>query len=225
MLKITPSPKNSCPYCDSIKLSDNTTIEMGEGSQICHDCGKFFNSEENSNVIAFLVKCHHCNVFCEVEETAGKECCSNCGLDPSEKQYPSSNISHLWKEESPIQKTLDLDVKALKPDKKLGIFVRTFCGPKCEFAENCPQSITNLIRCFREEEGYSGQKDEDMGKNKRKHKSKYHKAPNPFSISSQPSKPSKGVLLCSKNGWLEERMYDKTPHSQQPGTERGGSGT
>lgn len=223
MLRITRSLPDECPDCGSSKLGGKGAIEMGGNSLICHDCGIFMvvpDREEDEEegldflpVVADLVSCRHCGTMGRMEEAGGQEWCASCGLDPNIDSYPSPEIAHLWSNEGGIQRALERDLKPLQEHRRIGLFLRNDCGPHCEYAADCPQSIKNLMECLKESEGKLP--DYDMGKRKKRKKEKQKQAKqsgNPFK-----SEPHRAMLICSKSGWLEERMYDKAAHRKQSG--------
>jgi len=224
MLKVTHSLPDNCPGCGSTKLEEGKSAGMETNSRICHGCGVFMitpdpcTNKENqlteALVNANLVSCPHCKSVGQIEEAGGEEWCSNCSLDPNVKSYPASQISHLWKSGSDFRKCLDRDIKTLQPGRRMGDFAREFCGPHCEYAKVCPQTVKNFVKCFREENEASmnrGIADKKEGK---------EKPANPFGK----GKPRQSVLICAKSGWLEERMYDRLTYNKQFRVTGSGSG-
>jgi len=221
MLRIIHSRPDRCPNCGSSKIGEVVAVEMGEDSLICHDCGIFMvfsdenreDSLENPEVVAEILSCPHCRSSVNIEEAGGEEWCSNCGLDPNTTDYPSSELSYLWKSGSDIQNLMDKDIKITQVNRRVGDFLRSSCGPHCDYAKDCPQSIKNLMKCLDEEKEVSA--DYDMGKGKKKKKLNWRK---PTIGPVKESNPPKSLFLCASAGWFEERMYDKTKNSEPSGT-------
>ena len=187
-----------CPTCQSSEVG--TSPFTSDYFVVCHDCGEIFEADEAgaastaSEVAANLAICPHCETIDEVTVYGDQEICDSCGLDPNRDDYSPEEIAHLWKPRSedndPKGNSLISEVLLRgrgKPGTRLGNFIRGFCGPHCNFAEQCPQTAGNLATCFNEEA--------DMGKRRKK---KNRKA------SSNPPKESKkptSWLYVAKGGW------------------------
>lgn len=222
-------PPDDCPYCGALNLNKTGSISFSDSSLICYACGILVEAtwtieERQTTDLATsinLTLCPHCNNVGTIAEYAGEEWCHACGLDPNVTNYPSAKIAHLWKAESGIRKVLERDISVLAPHKRLGIFIRSICGPKCKYAEVCPQTVKNLTVCGNEDWEASRTEDE-MSKRKRKRKNKKNK-----NISNLFKKEivQPTLLVCAKHGWFEEIMNDKLMYRQQSGDKRGGSRT
>lgn len=189
-----------CPRCGSLNLRGHDAVLQGETNIIfCDDCMSMiivvenYPEEEDPEEIGTgnLFRCPHCETIDEVGSWAGEEWCHSCGLDPNDCDLPSKRIAHLWKEGSQIKGLLQRGRGEAR--LKLGKFLRSKCGPHCEFQEPCPQSQKLLARCYKEyREGPEHLLDVEC---------------------SQPKKvrvgfPTKHVafLACKKNRVLEKRL-------------------
>jgi hypothetical protein len=190
---------------------------------ICHDCGTFIQinrdgvAEIEIEIAASLSICPHCLAVAEIRTSGGEEWCSECGLDPNIEDLQSPDLGLLWKKSSGIRDAMERDVRSLRPDRPMGIFLRSRCGPHCIFEEDCPQATPNLIKCYKEESALG----EDMGKKSRRQRRQERRLQQKHM-----RKTNEGALVkCAGSGWFEKVLYVKSPNPQQAGDTGSGSGT
>ena len=135
------------------------------GHQVCHDCGSMFEEDtvQGVEITASILKCPHCTSIDAVVAYGGEEQCNICGLDPNERDLAIGEIAHLWKkrtidtedDEKLIREIMTIKnsngKERFRPETNLGKFLRTVCGPHCEYSSKCPQTTKNLSNCYREE--------------------------------------------------------------------------
>lgn len=219
IVSVTEKPR-TCKLCTSTNVCASTDWTTSEGSTfICHDCGAYMLLQAKSVVSNNFRKCQHCEAVGEITAEGGEEWCRACGLDPS-KELNSTDISILWKSGSGIRKILSEEKSGVGPDRVMGSFLRTLCGPHCNFAAQCDQTIKNLITCFR---GYKlGESESEMSK-KSRNRRREEKVRS--QMSNYTEKPKQARLQCAKSGWLERHIVDGTYHTKQTGGKESGSGT
>lgn len=221
-----PSAPRQCPECGSEKLGGlSNIVENGGNSVLCHDCGVWMQigTVDKFELTAFLFVCPHCKTTGALEEMRGEEWCSRCGLDPNIEDHPASTLSHLWKKGSAIQRLLQSETSLVAPDRNLGKFLRTYCGPHCPFAEDCPQEAGNLVTCYREEypnKPIGG----DMGRKSRKAR-KLRRLERRLEREAISKAGQKALVQCAGAGWFEKVLYANSPCPEQAGDTEAGSGT
>jgi uncharacterized protein YbaR (Trm112 family) len=221
-----PSAPQQCPECRSEKLGGlSNVVENGGNSMLCHDCGIWIQigQPDPFELTASIFICPHCKTIGSLEEMAGAEWCNGCGLDPSIESYSAPALSHLWKKKSDIQRLMQQDTPMLAPDRQLGKFVRTYCGPHCAFAEDCPQETGNLVRCYKEEYP-SGQIGGDMSKKSKKAR-KQRRKERREEREAVSRAGRKALVQCAGAGWFEKVLYANSPYPEQTGDTGSGSGT
>lgn len=222
----THSAPRQCPDCGSEKIGETLNIiENGENSLLCHDCGIWMQLAEGEqpDLTASLYLCPHCRTVGAFEEMGGEEWCNGCGLDPNVENYSASTLSHLWKKESGIQGLLQRETSLVDPDRNLGKFLRTYCGPHCSFAGSCPQEIGNLITCYREE--YPNKPiGVDMGRKSKKAR-KQRKLERRLEQEAISRASKKALVQCASEGWFEKVLYANSPCPEQARDTETGSGT
>lgn len=205
-----------CKLCSSPKVGANLDFTVGEGGEtfLCHECNTYMVLEIPVHITARVNnrKCQHCETIGEITTEGGEEWCVACGLDPSE-ELESTDISILWKPNSEIRRILNEGKSGLDPEKRMGKFLRTLCGPHCNFANQCDQTVKNLVTCFQEyRRGYEGE--DEMSKKSRKRcreeKARQH-------LSTYKEKPKQARVQCAKSGWFERHIVDGTYHTKQAG--------
>jgi len=213
---------STCKLCNSPKVGASTDFTLNEGNTfICHECGTYMIVQETTptTINASFQECQHCETLGEVRAEGGEEWCGACGLDPSE-DLESSDLSILWKKGSEIRRIMTEERSGLAPDKAAGIFLRRFCGPHCNFATQCNQTIKNLATCIRESK--VGVSNSEMSKKSRKRRKEEREQ---SQLSNYKEKPNQARLQCAKSGWLERYIVDGTDNPQQADGKEPGSGT
>lgn len=213
VLVVHETPK-VCPSCTSTKLAFSTAITNKGQTYICGFCGNHIvvqtDEEEDvgaSVITASFVSCSHCGELGRIQESGGYEWCSNCGLDPGEPQ-DSNDLSHLWKAGSTLRSAMERGTKSLRPGKDKGRFLRLHCGPHCSYAKDCPQSLGNFKRCYKEWKSEGEESGEVVDLSRRRHREKHkkhhqqNKAKNPFV-----HEPHKAKFMCARGGLFEKSVY------------------
>jgi len=221
IVEVSEKP-SKCKLCNSTKVGATTDFSINDGQAfLCHACGAYMLLQERVHISARSAprKCQHCETLGEITTEGGEEWCGACGLDPSE-ELDSSDISILWKPKSEIRGILSEEKPGLAPDKVVGSFLRKFCGPHCSFAEQCDQTVKNLVTCYTEyKRGESGS---DMSKKSRKRRREERER---SQLINYTQKPKQAWLQCAKSGWFERHIVDGTYHTKQAGGKESGSGT
>lgn len=217
-----PEKPSKCKLCNSTKVGASTDFTLNEGQTfLCHECGAYMLLQPKSHISSRsgFRKCRHCETAGEITAEGGEEWCGACGLDPGE-ELDSTDISILWKKDSEIRRILEEEKPGLQADRMMGSFVREFCGPHCNFADKCDQTVKNLVTCFREYK--IGESESEMSKKSRKRR-REEKARS--QMSNYTEKPKQARFQCAKSGWLERHIVNGTYHTQQVGGKESGSGT
>lgn len=236
---VIPSVPQQCPECGSEKIGGSLNIAGDDGNTLlCHGCGVWMQigltgeiRVEGLELTAAIFICPHCKTAEAMGEGGGEEWCMGCGLNPNILDYPSPTLSHLWRKDSDIQRIMQKGTRVLRPDGKLGKFLRNYCGPHCPFAKDCPQTTGNLVTCYKEEcpnTSLGG----DMGRKSRRRKSgnsnKPHKQRKKERRQEREAilRASRRALMeCPKSSWFTKVLYDNSPYPEQTGNTGGGSGT
>lgn len=214
MLVTTPFTPDECPKCASENL---TWQELGIDNKVvkCHNCGIWICPEdenqgsENLVISASVQTCPHCQEVGEIRIAGGLEWCASCGLDPNQEVYPSDEIAKLWKEGSKIREMMEDDIKALQPPTKMGTFLRSSCGPRCTFADSCPQSAANFAKCYNEyrEDTLGVLVERDMGKKNHHYQQfKVSKKERKRLAREETLRKKRALFMCSAGGFFSTRL-------------------
>lgn len=220
------SAPRQCPECGSEKLGGlSNVIENGGNSMLCHDCGVWMQigGDTQLELTASVFICPHCKTADAIEEMAGEEWCNGCGLDPSIDAYSTPALSHLWKDKSDIRRIMQRDITLLSPIHNLGKFLRTYCGPHCAYASDCPQSTGNLVTCYKEEFPNTPLGGDMSKKSRKARKQRKQERRQEREAISRASK--KALVKCASSGWFEKVLYANSPYPEQTGDTGSGSGT
>lgn len=205
-----------CLACRSSNLFRDVLTEVDlEGDLYrCGSCCQFFviGNREIGGAIPAIRTCPHCSVggLVTLDYTSGDEWCNNCGLDPNESATPLE-LAHLWKKGSGISKLMlaEPEIGMLRKGMRIGDYLKSSCGPHCTLAEECPQTVMNLVVCARESNQQEETEEMSKRRNKREGKKRF---PNPFRGKPVP----KTAVLFAKRGWLERTIHG-TSHSESVG--------
>ena len=224
MPMMTPSKKASrCPSCRSEKVSLGTNLAFYSSptSLVCHECGHLEAPEAEEGGFGTIGRslriCPHCGGIVEFVELGDDQTpwCEECGLSPRRTVYPSTDLGHLWKEDSEIQIQMELNAPLLLPNTEAGEYLRRYCGPHCTLAKECDQRLGSLLDCIRTDK-------EAQGNLFYRRTSDGRLSPH-RGIAPPPSKP-KATMICANHGWFAEKVYG-TINKEQTIPEGSGSGT
>lgn len=211
IVEITEKP-STCKLCMSTNVCASVDFTMGEGQTfLCHECGAYLLLPSKATSGNKFRKCRHCEVVGEIVAEGGEEWCGACGLDPSEEMY-SSDLSVLWKQGSDIRRIMNEEKSGLDAGKSVGDFLRKFCGPHCNFAAQCDQTVKNLVVCHKEYK--LGESESEMSKKSRKRRREERER---ALVSNYTEKPKQARLQCAKSGWFERHIVNGTYHTKQVG--------
>ncbi|KKM17223.1 hypothetical protein LCGC14_1677930 [marine sediment metagenome] len=227
-----PTP---CPLCRNEDVVGLVDI-LGDlaGRYMCRKCACEFSvlegggsGDEEEDVHGIIAVCPHCMSTDSIQIYGDNEWCGECWLDPNELDQSSPEIAKLYR--GGIKRALEKDVWMLRPELRYGKFIRQVCGPRCSFAESCPQDTGIMIRCFNEELSSEEEDNEIVGKRKRGRKSRKNRSQKQIMKHNRKAHkhvPSKVAFLCSKGGLLEKMiLYGiADPDTEQPGNTGGQSG-
>jgi hypothetical protein len=189
--------------------ADCTTSE--EKAFICHDCGTYMILDSSHGANSYR-KCQHCETVGEITTEAEEERCGSCGLDPSEEMQETSDLSILWKSGSEIRRIMNDDKAGLDAGKSVGDFLRNFCGPHCNFADRCDQTVKNLVVCHKEYK--LNESESEMSKKSRERRKEERER---SQLNTYKEKPKQTRVLCAKFGWFERHIVNGTYHTKQSG--------
>jgi len=225
--RLVPS---GCPDCGSECVQECSD----RSHRVCHDCGSMFETQEQSEITASIIKCPHCESVDAVVAYGGEEQCYICGLDPNNENIPTAELAHLWKTRTPemddenlIREIMLIPLKNGKTrfafGSNIGDFLRTVCGPHCSYAGDCPQTTKNFSRCYREELAT----EEDVMSKRGKGKNKAEKARRKEEKKLWNQLHSRAWLFAPPEGWfVSKRNYEsETIYQEQSGTGGDQSGT
>jgi len=180
------------------------------------------------------MKCPHCESIDAIVVYGGEEQCNICGLDPNNKDVPTSDLAHLWKARTPemddenlireMMTTLNANGNPrLVLGTGVGNFLRAVCGPHCSYASECPQTTKNFSRCYREERNT----EEDVMSKRGKGNKKERKARRKEEKKLWNQLHSRAWLFSPPTGWfVSKRNYEsETIYQEQCGSggDRSGS--
>jgi hypothetical protein len=188
-----------------------TDFTMGGGQTfICHECGGYMILD-NKHVSNNYRKCEHCETVGEITTDGGEEWCGSCGLDPSE-EIDTYRLSVLWKEGSEIRRIMNEGKSGLGAGKSVGDFLRNFCGPHCNFADKCDQTVKNLVVCHKEYKLNESESEMSKKSRERRKEERARARPNTYK-----EKPKQTMVQCAKSGWFERHIVNGTYHTKQSG--------
>jgi hypothetical protein len=226
----TLSVPRECLECGSEKLSGGFWLaDEAKDVVMCWDCGVAFHvdlvleEEEGEPVVEIVTPfglCPHCLGVDELVTNSGEEWCGRCGLDPNILDYPTTELSRLWKKDSGIQQLMGRDVSMCEPDRSMGQFLRTKCGPHCIYGEECSQETLNLIKCYRKEFPTTplGGSMSKKSRKKRRQESRARKG-------TIKRTEERALVQCAGSGWFKKVLHANSPNPQQTGNPKRGSGT
>lgn len=207
---------DECPQCASQNIgwiSPNSKAD----TILCYNCGALIEVDDEVTILtASVTACPHCAQVGQLTVEGGEEFCMHCGLDPSEVEVASPKLAPLFKEGSAIRKCLEEDSFALKPTKAWGRFLRASCGPHCIYEDSCPQAVSNLAACIKEEREDGESIEEAMSKrHRRQARAQQAAAEGVVKLSKKERRllrkqeellKKRATLICAPEGWFSQRM-------------------
>lgn len=205
--------RKQCLHCGSHTVD---RINPGDPDEMCLTCGAYPSNDTeitehdvDGEIIATYVVCPHCDELVEIGLEGDRELCPKCMLDLNEYDLPSRDIAHLYK--GKIREILEKN--KLGPSSLLGKFIRTECGPHCNYKDKCPQSAGNLTICRREyvedsshEAGEPTESAQMSRKNKNRNKGKNRGRHKIFTSETKDYNPSR--IAYYQGGWFERVAKD-----------------
>ncbi len=205
MLRVIHSIPDRCVSCQSENVSGISLALQGDGDTIvCNSCGVWMvmddppaaEAEGADRGTSSFCRCRHCSSVDAIVEYGGAEICQICGLDPEVAEYSSQDIAHLWKKGSTIRTFLTKN--RCSPNSNWGTFLRNFCGPHCEFSDQCTQKAAQFTICFAEHR-------EDIQAILTGQPVKHVE---PVQLPQLPKEPATktSLFMCAAGGWFEKYM-------------------